>query len=170
MSGKKGKDVPNNYQMLKTSWSVQGKLFFEHSTLHGVRYIAENGRPFIERFMWFACVAVGTIATTVIIFNLWEKFQTNPTITGLDTDFHNWDVSFPGITVCQVIPTSNEKIEEYIQEHYQRNGSSAELDFFTDLSRLSLYSFPYFTEKYLSQTYIDSKTNLKELIFNVSSD
>lgn len=66
--------------------------------------------------MWFACVSIGTIATSVIIFNLWEKFQTNPTITGLDTDFHNWEVPFPAITVCQQNPTSEEKLVFYIQE------------------------------------------------------
>lgn len=37
------------YKNLGTSWQVQTKLFFEHSTLHGVRYIAENGRPFLEK-------------------------------------------------------------------------------------------------------------------------
>lgn len=66
--------------------------------------------------MWFACVSIGTIATSVIIFNLWEKFQTNPTITGLDTDFHNWEVPFPAITVCQQKPTSDEKLVSYLQE------------------------------------------------------
>lgn len=64
--------------------------------------------------MWFACVVVGTVATTVVIFNLWEKFQTNPTITGLDTNFHNFDVPFPSITVCLEEPTTTEKIEDYI--------------------------------------------------------
>ncbi|RZC35753.1 sodium channel protein Nach-like, partial [Asbolus verrucosus] len=49
-------------------WNVQTKLFFEHSTLHGVRYIAENGRPFFEKFMWFACVSIGAVATAVIIY------------------------------------------------------------------------------------------------------
>lgn len=66
--------------------------------------------------MWFACVSIGTIATSVIIFNLWEKFQTNPTITGLDTDFHNWEVPFPAVTVCPQVPTSQEKIRLYIEE------------------------------------------------------
>jgi len=43
----------------------------------------------------------------IIIASLWEKFQTNPTITGLDTDFHNWDVEFPAISFCQERPVDN---------------------------------------------------------------
>lgn len=68
------------------------------------------------RFMWFVCVAVGAVATMIIIVSLWEKFQTNPTITGLDTDFHNWDVPFPAITVCLQDPSNDSTIEQYIQK------------------------------------------------------
>lgn len=32
--------------------------------------------------MWFSFTAVGAVATCIIIVSLWEKFQTNPTITG----------------------------------------------------------------------------------------
>lgn len=49
---KKIEHIPK-YKLLKTSWGVQGKLFFERSTLHGVRYTAEEGRPFIEKLVYF---------------------------------------------------------------------------------------------------------------------
>lgn len=32
--------------------------------------------------MWFSFTAVGAVTTCIIIVSLWEKFQTNPTITG----------------------------------------------------------------------------------------
>lgn len=66
------------------------------------------------RLMWFCCITIGAIATMVIIMSLWEKFQTNPTITGLDTDFHNWDVAFPAITVCQSRPSNDTYIDDFI--------------------------------------------------------
>lgn len=86
-----------------TSLVYQTKEFFNNSTLHGVRYIAEEGRPFGERFMWFCFTTTGAVAAFIIIANLWEKFQTNPTITGLDTDFHNQQVIFPTINVCPLM-------------------------------------------------------------------
>lgn len=67
--------------------------------------------------MWFVCVAVGAVATMIIIVSLWEKFQTNPTITGLDTDFHNWDVPFPAITVCLPAPSNDSYIDEYLEKY-----------------------------------------------------
>lgn len=70
-------------QLLRTSLCYQTREFFNNSTLHGVRYIAESDRPFGERFMWFCFTMIGFISALVIIFSLWEKYQTNPTITGM---------------------------------------------------------------------------------------
>lgn len=70
-------------QLIPTNFQHQTKEFFSNSTLHGVRYIAEKDRSFGEKFMWFCCVAIGAVAAFVIIDSLWEKFQTNPTITGM---------------------------------------------------------------------------------------
>lgn len=67
------------------------------------------------RFMWFICVMIGLITSIIIIFSLWEKFQTNPTITGLDTDFHTWNVAFPSITICQETPGNESSIDEFIE-------------------------------------------------------
>lgn len=79
---KKVSKTTEAYGLLKTSLKYQTKEFFENSTLHGVRYIAEKGRPFGEKFIWFCLVSIGAVAAFVIIGSLWEKFQTNPTITG----------------------------------------------------------------------------------------
>lgn len=76
-----------------------------------------------SRFMWFCFTATGGVSALIIIVSLWEKFQTNPTITGnywefdpsqsfyikfpstgLDTDFHNQQVIFPTIALCPYVP------------------------------------------------------------------
>lgn len=72
----------SSIRLLRTSFMYQTKEFFNNSTLHGVRYIAEANRPFGERLMWFGFTAIGFISALVIIVSLWEKCQTNPTITG----------------------------------------------------------------------------------------
>jgi amiloride-sensitive sodium channel len=97
----KPSDGYSKVTLLHTSFFYQIKEFFANSTLHGIRYIAEQGRPFGEKFMWFVFVIIGAIAAFIIINSLWEKFQTNPTITGLDTDFHNEQIIFPTVVVCR---------------------------------------------------------------------
>jgi acid-sensing ion channel, other len=122
-------------KLISTNFTHQTKEFFGNSTLHGVRYIAENGRKFSEKFMWFCCVAIGAVAAFVIIDSLWEKFQTNPTITGnawlnsiqiywtiigsndagLDTEFEYNQMEFPTVTVCPVdfLNQGNETLFSY---------------------------------------------------------
>lgn len=70
-------------KLISTNLNHQSNEFFTNSTLHGVRYINENGRAFGEKFMWFCCVAIGFVTALIIIDSLWEKFQTEPTITGM---------------------------------------------------------------------------------------
>lgn len=66
------------------------------------------------RFMWFCLTAIGFVVSLIIIASLWEKFQTNPTITGLDTDFHNWEVPFPAVTLCQNNPANESVIQDFV--------------------------------------------------------
>ncbi|KAK4875187.1 hypothetical protein RN001_011609 [Aquatica leii] len=115
--------------------------------------------------MWFCCVSIGAIATAVIIVSLWEKFQTNPTITGLDTDFHSWNLPFPAITVCQSEPSSKKNIEQFVKVKFPEVNDTKELEFF--LEKLSLLSFPTLLDfkKYTTSRYVSNKTDLKKFIF-----
>ncbi|XP_073830574.1 amiloride-sensitive sodium channel pickpocket 23 [Musca autumnalis] len=103
------KQVLDTMVIFRRSLIFQTKEFFQNSTLHGVRYIAETGRPVGEKFMWFCFTSIGAVTALVIIMSLWEKFQTNPTITGLDTDFHNQNVVFPTTVVCPEIAFDHDK-------------------------------------------------------------
>ncbi|XP_066994081.2 sodium channel protein Nach-like [Anabrus simplex] len=132
----------SKYELLKTSLSYQTSQFFDNSTLHGVRYIREEGRPFCERFMWFCFTTIGGVATLIIIVSLWEKFQTNPTITGLDTDFHNWDVPFPCITLCLSNPADQEAIDEYVKQ--SENDNEDVKTFLTLVTNISVWNLAEF--------------------------
>lgn len=61
------KEIVHTSKLLRTSWNVQTKLFFEKSTLHGVRYISENGRPFIEKL---SVVFASTVPISSSLFDL----------------------------------------------------------------------------------------------------
>lgn len=43
------KKIVSKRKLLRTSWRHQTRVFFENSTLHGVRYIAEEDRPVYEK-------------------------------------------------------------------------------------------------------------------------
>ncbi|CAG9801971.1 unnamed protein product [Chironomus riparius] len=124
-------------RIIKTNLKYQTKEFFNNSTLHGVRYIAEEGRSFSEKFMWFCFVAIGAVSAFVIIASLWEKFQTNPTIT--DTDFHLHTLEFPSVILCLETPFNSTIVNDTAKgalggysDDYESNISMLEI-----LSRLS---------------------------------
>ncbi|XP_037884233.1 sodium channel protein Nach [Glossina fuscipes] len=136
----KRRDFIDNAVIFRRSLIYQTKEFFENSTLHGVRYIAETGRPTIEKFMWFCFTAIGTVIALVIIMSLWEKFQTNPTITGLDTDFHNQNVIFPTTVVCPVEAWDHNKTYNFVYNtlaNYEESAANRIVPFLESLPNLN---------------------------------
>lgn len=69
--------------------------------------------------MWFCFVLIGVVSAIVIIFSLWEKFQTNPTITGLDTDFHSQLLTFPTVMMCPVSVYDKNLVNSMAEEELQ---------------------------------------------------
>ncbi|PSN38909.1 hypothetical protein C0J52_16367, partial [Blattella germanica] len=131
------KEYHRRYALLKTSWSFQTRQFFDNTTLHGVRYINEPNRPFCEN--------VGAVATMVVIVALWEKFQNNPTLTGLDTNYHSWEVKFPAITICPLNPVDNIKLDEYRLKIWgDKDANSKYKDLLTDIANMSYYNLQNF--------------------------
>ncbi|EAT33714.1 AAEL014010-PA, partial [Aedes aegypti] len=102
-------------RLFRASLLVQLRETFAQSTLHGVRFITEQGRPFWEKFCWFCMVSISSVTTLIIIFNLWQRFQTKPTITGPDTGFqHNW-TTFPTVLVCPTDVVDAARAEKIVQ-------------------------------------------------------
>lgn len=69
--------------------------------------------------MWFCFITVGVVAAIIIILDLWDKFQTNPTITGLDTDFHNQVLYFPTIVVCPLSSYDEDEIRQIAENRFK---------------------------------------------------
>ncbi|XP_053602844.1 sodium channel protein Nach [Plodia interpunctella] len=168
-----GDDQLDGCSLFAASLRHQTTEFFNNSTLHGVRYIAEKERPFCEKFMWFSFTAVGAVTTCIIIVSLWEKFQTNPTITGLDTDFHNWDVPFPAVTICDLNPVDDELLQEYITNTWGEESPERAADMLRWLATLSYHTMGEVSE-YLEDENLVGKSgaeapgiNQKEAVFSI---
>lgn len=66
----------------------------------------------IYRFMWFVFVCAGFSAAIYIIQVLYERYQTNPTITGLDTDSNSQLLTFPTVMLCPADSYDNDLVNE----------------------------------------------------------
>lgn len=155
----------------------QVKDFFQTSTLHGIRYISESDRPFAERFMWFLFTATGMVSALVIIASLWEKFQTNPTITGLDTNFQTTKMVFPTVLICPLEAFDDQAVTDVAFNHLSGGDSDTSPEYeellrqMMSLSVKNLEEF-YATVRNITSTQEESPNistvKLRDLMFLVA--
>ncbi|XP_033298370.1 sodium channel protein Nach-like [Bombus bifarius] len=85
---------------LHSSLKFRSREYLLENTLHGVPYFVDSTRPKWERLIWFLLTFVSLLAIIAIIIIILDKFQTEPTITGLDIITENVNIEFPQIFVC----------------------------------------------------------------------
>ncbi|XP_076282070.1 pickpocket protein 28 [Lasioglossum baleicum] len=122
------------------------KEFLLENSLHGIGYVVDIKRPKWERIMWFILIIVSIITTVVTIIIIWEKFQTEPTITGLDLETNGITIDPPQVFVCfdwrhlnhshlqQVFLIFLYERQAYEQVYNWHWGSSIDLDTFDSIS------------------------------------
>ncbi|XP_012288545.1 sodium channel protein Nach-like [Orussus abietinus] len=85
---------------LRQSLRLRCKEYFRENSLHGVPYFVDPTRPIIERVIWFIFTIASIITAFGVIAIVWNKFQTEPMLTGLDTQSDHMDVYFPNVYLC----------------------------------------------------------------------
>nr|XP_012136434.1 PREDICTED: sodium channel protein Nach-like [Megachile rotundata] len=89
-----------NLEELHSSLKYRSREYILENTLHGVPYFADQTRPKWERVMWFILTMASVLAVVAIIVIVLEKFETEPTITGLDTVTDHISIEFPKVYIC----------------------------------------------------------------------
>ncbi|CAK9829736.1 Sodium channel protein Nach (Fragment) [Anthophora retusa] len=85
---------------LRSSLKSRSREYFLENNLHGVPYFVDSTRPKWERITWFLLTALSLVAIVAIIVTFLNKFQTEPTITGLDIITEHIGIEFPQMFVC----------------------------------------------------------------------
>ena len=103
------------------------KQYFGETSLHGLKYITEDGRHPLERVLWVFLFFVGvSLAISFMhpsknIPRFWyfikrsssdiKRYINDPTTTTLQTtDYPIWKIDFPGVTICPNMKVDFEKI------------------------------------------------------------
>ncbi|KAG7208767.1 hypothetical protein KM043_014961 [Ampulex compressa] len=89
-----------SFKELRTSVKYRSKEYLLHNSLHGVPYFVDPTRPKWERAIWFILTMGSVGATIAIIITIWDKFQNEPTISGLDIDTDAALIPFPHVFLC----------------------------------------------------------------------
>lgn len=75
--------------------------FSNNSTVHGVKYLGERKRHWVERAFWIIAFGISVIGCSFLISNIYEKWQTSPVIVSFaEKSTPVWQIPFPAVTIC----------------------------------------------------------------------
>lgn len=126
----------SRYQILPSNLCLF--CYFESfSSLHGLKYITEDGRHVFERILWFLLCFMGFILTIYFILPIWIKWNSQPTLTTLDSTNHPvWEIDFPAVTICSPNKVLQAKLEDLAAKSQWKNAMDATRSDFSDLKEL----------------------------------
>ncbi|KAJ1525493.1 hypothetical protein ONE63_010302 [Megalurothrips usitatus] len=103
------------------------KEYLQESSLHGLRYLADPGRHWVERLFWSTVCCAALISTYFLLIASWEAFQYHAVSFVSETAYLHWNTTFPAVSVCET--ESPDKLYESATKVFgvQRNRN---LDFF----------------------------------------
>lgn len=93
----------DNEDKLKQSVNIPNLFneYCENTTIHGVKYFGERHRPKVERWWWIAAFLVSIVLCTLLIRNLWVKWDQSPVIVSFaERSTPVWEIPFPAVTIC----------------------------------------------------------------------
>ena len=86
---------------LNTDVKKHFKEYAASTSAHGLVYLAEDGRSFLERFFWLIVVVLALAFSYWQTSTLYKQWNDNPIITTLETvSLPIKEIEFPAVTIC----------------------------------------------------------------------
>ncbi|XP_075230330.1 pickpocket protein 28-like [Lycorma delicatula] len=131
-------------------FSMYLKSYCDMTSLHGLRYFGEAGRPLYERLYWIIAVVLVCVGMVFTIKSQILAYINNPILMTLNGKMVPvWDVPFPAITFCSdnQIPISLFNISDLFMKYQM--GNLTTYDFRSSMPLESMLNYPY---KYIMST------------------
>ena len=77
------------------------RQYASYSSAHGLTYLAEDGRPVMERVFWILITTLALCFTAIQTTQLYIQWKADPVVTSLDTvAVPIEELEFPAVTIC----------------------------------------------------------------------
>ena len=143
MSRENATDDKKTCQNSDNKWIV--KQFCENTSIHGLKYIFEDGSIFFERygdflkivkiifvilffnplilqfydvwrFIWLLVFLSGVSFYSYFCVQMWHKWVESPVLTSVETQLYPLNnIFFPAVTICNVNKVSRRKLQEAME-------------------------------------------------------
>ena len=105
---------------LKNPYHTTLKQYASVSTAHGISYIFEDGRFFLERIVWAAVVVAALAFAICMSISAFHNWKDNPVLTSVKTTGLPIEkIEFPAITICSQ-GSANEIIDAALFQQFKR--------------------------------------------------
>ncbi|CAH0389379.1 unnamed protein product [Bemisia tabaci] len=130
-------------------------ILFENS-IHGLRYVADSKRPFIERGVWCCLLVCAAIWILYQVFELWLVFSIGPTQIVVDNPRYPLaKIDFPAVTICPINKVMYSKVLAHMDTIFDRNDRTNRENFIHSMVAMSLMRYPYYDNP---ANYLQNKT------------
>ncbi|XP_055536311.1 sodium channel protein Nach isoform X2 [Wyeomyia smithii] len=72
----------------------------KESSVHGLPHLVAKDRHWLERLLWAVILVCSVYGSYAICLITWTRYQQNPTVLTLQTDWRQWIYRPPAITFC----------------------------------------------------------------------
>ncbi|BET00142.1 Amiloride-sensitive sodium channel [Nesidiocoris tenuis] len=92
------------------------QMFFDESSIHGLKYITEKNRNWTERLFWIVACIIATKFLVNYSLRTVVQVSQNPISFVQETSYLRWNTDFPSVSVCETdadlggIETTAEKL------------------------------------------------------------
>lgn len=145
------------------------KEYNEYTSLHGPKYITEEGRRPFERLLWILVLIIAISFGCALTTRIVNKWQSSPIITTLDsTNYALNKIPFPAVTICPNVKGIKAKVvNEMCRLEKERNYSNASLVndvLFSAIAPLLNIGLDFDDPNLLNQSIIDQFTNISQTV------
>ena len=164
-----------------SSIGKHAKQYASTSTAHGLAYIVEDGRSYVERMFWILVTSLAICFTAFQTIQLYRQWKNDPVVTFLDTvKLPISEIEFPAITICpqgSVGEIMNSVLFKQFKEYVNEKGMKERVKRSSSLASPilqqkednSIFSLTYDemmeeAEKFLADTYPGAKGNPTNMI------
>lgn len=99
--------------------------FFQNTSLHGFKYLNVATEPswkrVFARVFWTSCIGISITLMCSILSTTINEFGSKSTSINLDTNYRDWNNTFPAVSVCLTKGRSTDKIKEYMEAYWAAN-------------------------------------------------
>lgn len=97
--------------------------FLSNTSIHGFKYLGSVDAPqwkkFFSRLFWTCFIVISIFLMVKILSSTLNKLSTETTSINLDTNYRDWNNTFPAVSICMTKGRSTEKIKRHMTEYWE---------------------------------------------------